>query len=102
MALHPNAVRSPSTNFQDLGVEPEDVLEIESGPNEGNYVIRVVLDNLLFLDQQLPSADAGPVSASIRKKREKTSYRTAAIIINQPTFNAGVSEFAVLDMLVVT
>jgi hypothetical protein len=101
MALHPNAVRSPSTNFQDLGIEPDDVLEIEEGPNVGNYVIRVVIDNILFVEQRLPSPDAGPVRASVRKKRDKTCYRSAAIVISQPVFNAGVSMFSVMDMLVV-
>ena len=100
MALHPNAVKSPTTNFQALGVEPDDVLEIETGPNTGHYVIRAVIDNLLYVEQELPSPDAGPVTASIRKKRTKTPQLSAAVIVNQPTFNAGVSFFTAMDVFV--
>ena len=98
MALHPNAVKSPTTNFQALNVEPDDTLNIKTGPNEGHYVIRVVIDNILFLEQQLPSQDAGPVEAEVFKKREKIPTLTAAIVVSQPVFNGGVSLFAVMDM----
>lgn len=98
MALHPNAVYSPSVNLQEAGAAPDDILEIKSGPNVGHYVLRAVIDHIAFVEQELPSNDPGPVEAEIRKKTEKIATFTAAIVINQPLFNNGVSKWAAMDV----
>ena len=69
MALHPNAVRSPGTDFQALGTAPDDIFEILEGPNKGNYVVRAAVDNVVFLEQALLFNDPGPVKAQVRKRK---------------------------------
>lgn len=98
MALHPNAVYSPTINLQEAGAAPDDVLEIMSGPCAGHYIIRAVIDHIAFVEQELPSNDAGPVTAEIRRTKEKIATLTAAIVINQPLFNNGVMQWAAMDV----
>lgn len=98
MALHPNAVYSPTINFQAAGAAPDDILEITAGPNTGHYVIRAVIDNIIFTEQELPSNDAGPTTAVVRKRKEKIATLTAAIVVNQPLFNNGVMQWAAMDV----
>lgn len=101
MVLHPNAVRTPGTNLQDLGIGPDDVMEITSGPNTGSYVLRAVVDEIAFVETQLPSNDPGPTTAEFRQNRAKIPTLTAAVVVNQPVFTAGVSHFAVLSVNIV-
>ncbi len=101
MALHPFAVKSSSKDFQSLGTEPGDVLEIEEGPNQGSYIIRAVVGGVLFLEDRLPTEDAGPVKAVIRPKRLKTPQLTAAIVISQPQFNVSLSINSALQVMMV-
>jgi len=100
MSLHPNAVRSSSTDFGAAGVTTGDVLAIETGPNKGNYVIRMVDGHVLFVEEELPSEDAGPVTASVYKTRNKIAYRSAAAVLDQPFFNAGQSRTAGLSIMI--
>ncbi len=100
MALHPNAVRSASKDLEALGARPDDVLEIKDGPNKGTYVIQEVSGHVAFLRQVLPSNDAGPVNAVIRRRRDRIAYPTVAVVIDQPMYDAGMSQFALMDMLI--
>jgi len=99
--LHPNAVKSDTIDFEASGVVPTDVLEIEEGPNQGNYVIRGVEGGILFVEEALPSTDPGPSAAQVRRQQVKTPQFKSALVIDQPMFNAGYSKWAVMDMLVV-
>jgi len=98
---HPNAVESPSTDFEAAGVRAGWILEILEGVNAGSYSIREANGHILLVQQVLPGNDPGPIRAEVRRPLPKSAQFTAAVVVNQPVFNAGFSVVASMDVSVV-
>jgi hypothetical protein len=94
-----STVTSPTVDFEAQGVGPGDVLEILSGANRGHYIVRAVAANTLAVQQAFLVLDPTPVAAEVRVQRNTTAYRTAAVVVSQPSYNQGFSLSTGLDLL---
>lgn len=99
LSVHPNAITSPTTDFVAAGVAVGDVLEVTEGPDAGHYLIRALAANELFVHEAFPVREAGPLPGEVRVRRDRFATVTAAVVLDQALFVAGVTVSASLDMV---
>lgn len=100
LSLHPNVLRSPTTDFSTFA-EVGGVVELLEGPNRGNYLIFGIDGNALFVTEafRVPTA-VGPYAGSVRGKTEVSATPKAAIMLDQSIFLAPFSVSALLDVVI--
>lgn len=95
-----NSLKSPTTDFESLGVQGGDVVEV-GGLNAGSYVIAGVQGSTLIVGAKLFNSESG-VTGEVRVRQTAVAYAEAATVTTPAFFNAGFSLGAGLNMLIVT
>ena len=98
---HPNAIRSPTTDFAAAGIAAGDVLELTTGPNRAHYLIGSVQTNVLFVSEAFEDpTDTAARSGQVRRRVSVTAQRTCAVVLDQALFLAGSQVTAQLDVAI--